>query len=271
MRKFLREGSRGPEVVRLQRRLNREADTGLDDDGMFGANTEKAVRQYQRGHGLVADGVVGNKTWRTLIGETVVAIAPLAQTDIEAAAAQLNVEVPAMMAINEVESAGDGFIPGTIKPSILFERHVMYRRAKAAGYDVTSLQARLPAVINSKPGGYAGGMAEHTRLASAATIDEAIAQESASWGAFQIMGFHWERLGYTSIDAFVAAAHESEASQLGIFVRFMSADKALLAALRSLDWVDVARRYNGPGYARNDYDHRLAAAYRRHRGALAEA
>ena len=35
-------------------------------DGIFGGRTEEAVRNYQRSRGLVADGIVGCNTWRSL-------------------------------------------------------------------------------------------------------------------------------------------------------------------------------------------------------------
>ena len=40
-------------------------------DGIFGAKTEEAVRNYQRSRGLSVDGIVGCNTWRSL-GEDVV-------------------------------------------------------------------------------------------------------------------------------------------------------------------------------------------------------
>lgn len=43
---------------------------GFDDlkiDGDFGAKTEKAVREFQKKHGLVVDGIVGKKTWKKLL------------------------------------------------------------------------------------------------------------------------------------------------------------------------------------------------------------
>lgn len=64
---LLRRGSRGPDVERLQRGLA-QAGFGVPRDGIFGANTEAAVRRYQQARGLVADGVVGPATWTALRG-----------------------------------------------------------------------------------------------------------------------------------------------------------------------------------------------------------
>lgn len=51
-----------PNVKLLQQRL------GIVDDGQFGAGTEKAVRAYQKKHGLIVDGIVGPDTWSSLLG-----------------------------------------------------------------------------------------------------------------------------------------------------------------------------------------------------------
>ncbi len=59
-RPAIKIGSKGEDVRYLQRILN------LDDDGIFGKNTEKAVKAFQQAHNLTADGVVGAKTWAEL-------------------------------------------------------------------------------------------------------------------------------------------------------------------------------------------------------------
>lgn len=53
------------DVQRLQRALIR-AGFELDDDGLFGRGTEEAVKAFQRENGLVADGIVGPKTWEAV-------------------------------------------------------------------------------------------------------------------------------------------------------------------------------------------------------------
>lgn len=39
---------------------------GITADGIFGKQTESAVRAYQQAHGLTVDGIVGSKTWAAL-------------------------------------------------------------------------------------------------------------------------------------------------------------------------------------------------------------
>ena len=40
---------------------------GLTADGIFGANTESTVKQFQTDNGLTADGIVGRRTWSKLL------------------------------------------------------------------------------------------------------------------------------------------------------------------------------------------------------------
>lgn len=41
---------------------------GIDADGIFGNQTLIAVQNFQAAHGLVADGIIGQCTWRALLG-----------------------------------------------------------------------------------------------------------------------------------------------------------------------------------------------------------
>ncbi|HCL2948809.1 TPA: N-acetylmuramidase family protein [Pseudomonas aeruginosa 059A] len=263
-------GSKGLAVRRLQEQLKANG-AKLFVDGDYGDETEKAVRAYQAKIGLVVDGKAGEKTLAALAGADCSKL--LRNATLVAAAARLGVELAAIYAVNEVESNGSGFL-GTGKPKILFERHVMHQRLalpRAEGDDQAALRrhadelaAQYPALVNTKPGGYIGGAAEHQRLAQARMIDALCANESASWGAFQIMGYHAERLGYASVDEFVRLMSQDENQQFEAFVRFIEADPALLKALKGKKWAAFAKAYNGPNYARNLYDVKLERAYELH-------
>ena len=58
----LKEGSRGDEVKELQEKLNSLGYNAGSTDGIFGSNTEAAVKAFQAANGLSADGIVGPKT-----------------------------------------------------------------------------------------------------------------------------------------------------------------------------------------------------------------
>lgn len=67
----LKRGSRGTDVRALQYLLRQFSDAtqNLATDGVFGTNTEKAVRLYQESRGLKVDGIVGPLTWAKLVNE----------------------------------------------------------------------------------------------------------------------------------------------------------------------------------------------------------
>lgn len=57
----MKNGTRSSDVASLQQRLN-ELGYGLATDGIYGAKTEAAVRDYQSKNGLAVDGIVGVNT-----------------------------------------------------------------------------------------------------------------------------------------------------------------------------------------------------------------
>src|SRR4051812_17138677 len=59
---YLRLGSQGPDVVRIQSAL------AQIPDGVFGQRTDAAVRIFQARNGLASDGIVGPRTWGVLFG-----------------------------------------------------------------------------------------------------------------------------------------------------------------------------------------------------------
>jgi peptidoglycan hydrolase-like protein with peptidoglycan-binding domain len=62
----VRNGSTGAAVSTLQATLNQKRGANLVVDGKFGALTSAAVIAFQRSQSLVADGIVGQKTWTAL-------------------------------------------------------------------------------------------------------------------------------------------------------------------------------------------------------------
>lgn len=63
----LRNGSRGTQVKVLQWLLSLNGYNAGTVDGIFGANTLKAVKAYQTAKGLTVDGIVGKNTWTKLL------------------------------------------------------------------------------------------------------------------------------------------------------------------------------------------------------------
>lgn len=250
----------GDDVAKLQRDLVR-AGYQVEITHIYDDETQSAVMAVQRASGLVVDGIAGPKTRTALLG----ALNPkhLRDIDLVNAAEKLGVPVACVRAVNEVESRGQGMLPDG-RPVILFERHEFYEQLQEHGKDPAPLAIAYPNIVSKKPGGYQGGAAEYTRLASAKLIDAIAAQESASWGAFQIMGYHWKALGYKSIDDFVAYMTRSEADQLDAFVRFILDDPTLHAALKARKWAKFAEIYNGPKYAINLYDKKLDRAFKKY-------
>lgn len=68
----VKRGSRGDAVRGVQDEFNLRqlvgTSIGLTVDGIFGPETDMAVRTFQDQLGLGADGVVGPKTWSALVG-----------------------------------------------------------------------------------------------------------------------------------------------------------------------------------------------------------
>lgn len=183
----------------------------------------------------------------------------ITEADYIDAAAYLGVDVPVIKAVAEVESRGDGFLPDG-QPVILFERHVFHKLTQG------KFSKSHPDISNPRAGGYGKpGQHQHDKLARAVELDREAALQSASWGVFQVMGFNWQTLGYARLQDFINAAYRSESDHLDMFVRFIKAN-GLTSALKRHDWATFARKYNGPGYAKNQYDTKMQKAWIRHGG-----
>ena len=63
---LLKDGSRGELVKALQTRLNEQGYGAGNADGIFGSNTEQAVKALQSAAEITVDGKVGKNTWTVL-------------------------------------------------------------------------------------------------------------------------------------------------------------------------------------------------------------
>ena len=192
-------------------------------------------------------------------------------SEITKAAARLGIEPAALLAAAEVESGGVAFaiIDGKQEPLIRFEGHYFDRRLSPEKQAV----ARAAGLSSPIAGAVANPVSQTGRwdlLARAVRIDRQAAYESVSWGVGQVMGAHWKKLRFASIGDFVALARRDVAGQAEIMARFIDSE-GLSAALAAQDWAAFARGYNGPLYARSNYDGRVAAAYAEYGGRSAGA
>lgn len=181
----------------------------------------------------------------------------LQECDFITAAKLLNCEVAAIKAVHEVEVRGKAFQPDG-KPTILFERH------KFSKYTNGKFDKTHPHISNKKSGGYGPTSAQHGRLAEAAKLDRTAALMSASWGAFQIMGFNYLSAGFKDLQSFINAMYAGEVEQLLSFVNFIKSEK-LEKYIQTRNWAAFAERYNGIDYKKNKYDTKLAEAYKKYK------
>jgi hypothetical protein len=187
----------------------------------------------------------------------------LTEDDYARAAKALNVEVAAIKAVAEVESAGSGFLPDG-RPSILYEAHIFHQHSKGAhagAKDRRGVALSSPSWNRALYG--ATGAAQHNRYEDARALNADAANKACSWGMFQILGANHKACGFDTSQAFVDAMWTGGASaHLDAFVAFIKANK-LDGALRAKNWAAFAKGYNGPAYAQNAYDKKMAAAYAR--------
>ncbi len=275
--KLLKINSRGDAVELLQELLN-EYGYELVINGIFDEATEQVVRSFQTQHGLVSDGIVYTKTWTKLINGVPIDMGKmeekyLKESDISSLAQTLGLEAAIIKAVNEVESRGRGFNADG-NPKILFEGHVFWKELEKRGINPAPYMAGNGDVLYKKwtKEHYKGGTGEYERLNKAINLIAnnskvaAAAYASASWGLFQVMGYHYEALGYGSVVEFVGDMQLNEGKQLEVFGKFLKKN-GLVGYLRNRQWAEFAKRYNGADYAKNQYDIKLKDAYQKYAAA----
>lgn len=273
---LIRLGDNSRAVVKLQTcLLQKIPGLTLKPDGDFGPATETAVKTYQTSMKMVADGIVGQRTITALGLDMRPTLA--SEADFAACAQALGVTPAHVKAVAEVETRAAAFLADGRTP-ILYERHVFWKQCiipRKPGETKDSLiQMRknnwaivAPDVCNPSQGGYgAAGAAQYDRLNKAIRLNEPAALESASWGTFQIMGYHATNIGWRSVQAFVRAMQASQGDHLRAFTGWIKDNPRAHNALKAKDWATFALCYNGEGYKANKYDTKMAAAYKKYGG-----
>jgi len=176
---------------------------------------------------------------------------------IKSEARRLDVPWQALAAVAQVESAGRPLWEGLCP--IRIEGHYFDRRLSGAMRD----SARASGLSHPEWGQVKNprSMVErYAQLADMMQLDADAAIESCSWGLGQVMGAHWEKLGYASPRALADEAQTGVAGQVRLMGRFIEVE-GLAEPLRRQDWHAFAAAYNGSAYAEHDYHGRMAAAY----------
>ena len=169
----LQRGASGTDVELLQRLLCKKG-YHVGADGIFGNDTEVAVRKFQKDYGLVSDGIVGQRTWDMLQSDSAQSLASLrlTESDFKHAAELLGVEVAAIKAVLEVETGNKGGFLAVGKPTILFEGHIFWSQLKNRGIDPAKHQKGNEDILYPKwtKTHYQGGLKEYERLERARVI-----------------------------------------------------------------------------------------------------
>lgn len=172
-----------------------------------------------------------------------------------------NLDSAVLAAIAQTESGGitTTRINGRDEPLIRFEGHYFDKRLSPAD----QAQARALKLSSPKAGAIRNPATQAARwklLQQATQINRDAAYESTSWGIGQVMGANWHWLGYASVSDMVDTVCSSVQQQIELMSRFLIYSN-LRDALNNHDWQKIAYNYNGPLYAKNQYDRKLAQTY----------
>lgn len=172
--------------------------------------------------------------------------------EIQNLAIEFGLPTSRIQAIKKVESGGKGFDDATGKIIIQFEPAWFKRKSPYTPSGKWSLnkverQAREWEAFND-------AFAENPNAA----------MESTSIGMMQVMGFHWELLGFKSVGEMWDYAKKSEYNQLRLGLLFIKSNKKMYHALVNGVWKVFAYYYNGENYWQLLYDVKLKNAEKKY-------
>lgn len=176
-------------------------------------------------------------------------------------ASELGISTAAAAAVLQIESGGRGFHSESGKMIIRFENHIFWGQWGSANpgtfrehFQFSSSQQWKGHKFRENPSdpweSFHGVQSKEWRvLELARSLDDTGALKSISMGAAQIMGFNYQTLGYASVQEMFASMSESLPAQLDGMFAFIQANNTCMNGLRSGNYTQFARGYNGPGQA----------------------
>ena len=178
--------------------------------------------------------------------------ARLTRADYEAVAAELGCEVEAIQAVRKWKWAGIRRFAANGRPTISI-RATHFLAPHQPCHSMRAIPtSRIRSWDASRYPRTQDGRWAQLREAYGLNPEEAVA--SASWGMFQIMGFNYAACGFANAKDFVADMAKSQARQLAAFVGVRAQQQSCRRAATRKDWAGFARRYNGAGLCREQYD-----------------
>lgn len=188
----------------------------------------------------------------TFIGEQ----RALDEYDIPRMAHRIEVSEDHFRAFFKVEAGGRAF-DAKGRPTMLFEPHVFWRNLPSKALKDVAERAGL-AYPKWKPGAYPKD--SYPRLMKAMEIHSAAALKACSIGLSQVLVENHAQVGYDTPQEMWQAFMDDEEEHVEAMLRFILVNN-IDDDLRHERWAVVARVYNGPRYAENGYDRKMAAAF----------
>lgn len=108
-----KEGSRGEEVKKIQTNLKKWGYYDGTVDGVYGANTKKAVVSFQKKNGLTADGIAGSATLKAL---------GIASTSSSGSGTTASGDVQLLARLISAESRGEPYIGQVAVGAVILNR-----------------------------------------------------------------------------------------------------------------------------------------------------
>ncbi|MBL8599243.1 MAG: DUF3380 domain-containing protein [Devosia sp.] len=189
-----------------------------------------------------------------------------------AAGEKLGIPKGNLPAIIHVESGGKVFeqFPDGPRPLILYEAHLFAR--KLTGHALEEAIRLGLATKSQKQNRYPKKQADRWAQVGAAAelcqrygLSDVKAFESVSYGVGQVLGEHWENLGFKNFQEFYDLMMSGAEGQIAIMIRYCDVND-LIDELQDGRWESFFRGYNGPAWRSQGYGEKIAAALKLYGG-----